>query len=111
MRKMLALSQMGPENRERNTQLDGTLQLPDGRQLPVTVTVDWSELEQAGIAAPDSLLLRAVEVFGKAQKALSWLNTANAEFNGNTPRATAQTQEGRTQVLGVLFDLEHGFPA
>jgi hypothetical protein len=102
---------MGPESHERNTQLDGTVQLPDGRQLPVTVTVDWSELEKAGISSPDSLLLRAVEVFGKAQKALSWLDTANPGFNGKTPRSVAQTEEGRARVLGVLFDLEHGFPA
>jgi hypothetical protein len=102
---------MGPESHERNTQLDGTLQLPDGRQLPVTVTVDWSELEHAGVPSPDSLLLRAVEVFGKAQKALSWLNTANSDFSGKTPRAMAQTEEGSARVLGVLFDLEHGFPA
>jgi hypothetical protein len=102
---------MGPESRERNTQLDGTVQLPDGRQLPVTVMVDWAELEQAGISAPDPLLLRAVEVFGKAQKTLSWLNTANADFHGKTPRLAAQTDEGKAQVLGVLFDLERGFPA
>ncbi len=92
-------------------QLDGTLRLPDGRQLPVIVTVDLSELEQAGISLPDSLLLRAVEVFGKAEKALSWLTTANAMFSGQTPRAAAQTEQGRSHVLGVLFDLEHGFPA
>jgi hypothetical protein len=102
---------MESESRERNTQLDGTAQLPDGRQLPVTVMVDWSELEQAGISSPDPLLLRAVEVFGKAQRALSWLNTANADFNGKTPRVAAQTDEGEAQVLGFLFDLEHCFPA
>jgi hypothetical protein len=102
---------MGPESHEKNTQLDGTVQLPDGRQLPVTVIVDWTELERAGISSPDPLLLRAVEVFGKAQKALSWLNTANADFNGKTPRVVAQTDEGNARVLGVLFDLEHGFPA
>jgi len=99
------------ESHERDTQLDGTVQLPDGRQLPVRVMVDWSELEQAGISSPHPLLLRTVEVFGKAQKAQSWLNTPNTDFNGKTPRATAQTEEGEAQVLGVLFDLEHGFPA
>ncbi len=102
---------METESHERNTPLDGTLQLPDGRQLPVTVMVDRTKLEQACISLPDPLLLRAVEVFGKAQKALSWLDTANAGFNGKTPRVAAQTDEGRAQVLGVLFDLEHGFPA
>lgn len=102
---------MEPESHAGNTQLDGTLQLPDGRQLPVTVTVDWSELEQAGVSAPDSLVLRAVEVFGKAQKALSWLDTASAEFSGKTPRMAAQAMEGRAQVLGVPYDLERGFPA
>jgi hypothetical protein len=53
--------------------------------------VDWTELEQAGISS-DPLLLRAVQVFGKTQKALSWLNAANADFNGKTPRAAAQTE-------------------
>ena len=57
------------------------------------------------------MLLRAVEVFGKAQKALSWLNTANIELSGKTLRVAAQTDEGKAKVLGVLFDLEHGFPA
>jgi len=95
----------------RETQLDGTVQLPDGRQLPITVTLNWSELEQAGVSEPDALLLRAVEVFGKAEKAVSWLNTANPTFNGQTPRVAAQTDEGRDCVLGVLYDLEYGFPA
>ncbi|MBV9081336.1 MAG: DUF2384 domain-containing protein [Acidobacteriaceae bacterium] len=85
--------------------------LPDGRELPVTVTIDWSELEQVGISCPDALLLRAVEVFGSAEKALSWLDTPLIMFSGQTPRRTAQTEEGRSRVLGVLFDLEHGFPA
>jgi len=61
--------------------------------------------------SPDPLLLRAVEVFGKAQKALNWLNTANADFDGKTPRMAAETEEGKAEVLGVLFDLEQGFPA
>jgi hypothetical protein len=101
---------MRPESQE-NKELDGTLQLPDGRRIPVTVTVDSKQLQELGISAPDSLLLRAVEVFGKTEKALSWLSTANPEFSGSAPRAMAQTEEGRTRVLGILFDLEHGFPA
>jgi uncharacterized protein (DUF2384 family) len=70
-----------------------------------------SELELAGTSSSDPLFLRAVEVFGKTQKALSWLDTASPTFGGNTPRSIAQTDEGKTRVLGVLFDLEHGFPA
>jgi hypothetical protein len=102
---------MGTESQGRTTQLDGTIQLPDGRRLPITVTVDWSELEEAGVSSPDPLLLRAVEVFGNVEKAVSWLNTPHLLFSGQTPRSAAQTEEGRTHVLGVLFDLEHGFPA
>jgi Protein of unknown function (DUF2384) len=102
---------MGAEHGAIHTQLDGTIQLPDGRQVPITVTVDWSELEKAGVVAPDALLLRAVEVFGKIDKALSWLNTPHPMFHSQTPRARAQTDEGRAAVLDVLFDLEHGFPA
>jgi uncharacterized protein (DUF2384 family) len=60
---------------------------------------------------PDSLLLRAVEVFGKADKAVSWLSTANPEFGGKSPREVASAQDGRLVVLEVLLDLEHGFPA
>jgi len=71
----------------------------------------WPILEQAGISLPDPLLLRAVEVFGKAKKALSWLNMPNADFSGKPLRIAAQTDEGKAQVLGVLLDLEHGFAA
>ena len=102
---------MASESHE-NKELEGVLQLPDGRRLPVTVTLDVKGLQELGEAAvPGPLLLRAVEVFGKTDKALSWLNTANAEFGGNTPRIAAQTTEGHARVLGVLLDLEYGFPA
>ncbi len=102
---------MEPENQVRNTQLDGTIQLPNGRQVPITVTVDWNVLDKASASAPDSLLLRAVEVFGKTDKAWSWLTTANPMLSNKTPQAAAQTEEGTAEVLGVLFDIEHGFPA
>ena len=102
---------MGAQHRDSRTQLGGTIQLPDGRQVPITVTVDWNELEKAGISSSDDLLLRAVEVFGKADKALSWLHTPHAMFHNQTPWATARTEEGKAAVLGTLFDLEHGFPS
>ncbi|MBV9308822.1 MAG: DUF2384 domain-containing protein, partial [Acidobacteriaceae bacterium] len=95
---------MGAEHGTVPTQLDGTIQLPDGRRLPVTVTVDWSELQKVDVPVPDTLLLRAVEVFGRADKALSWLHTPHPLFQNQTPQALAQTEEGREQVLGVLFD-------
>jgi uncharacterized protein (DUF2384 family) len=60
---------------------------------------------------PDPLLLRAVEVFGKVDKALSWLSTPNPAFGGKSPREAAGTEDGRQAVLDVLIDLEHGFPA
>jgi uncharacterized protein (DUF2384 family) len=59
----------------------------------------------------DSLLLRAVEVFGKADKAVSWLSTVNPAFGGKSPREAASTEDGRRVVLEVLLDLEYGFPA
>ena len=102
---------MGAQHGAVPTQLDGTMKLPDGRQVPITVTVDWSDLEKASLPVPDVLLLRAVEVFGKAEKALSWLNTPHPMFHQQSPRVLAQTEEGRATVLGILFDLEHGFPA
>ena len=60
---------------------------------------------------PDSLLLRAVEVFGEVDKAVGWLGTANPEFGGTSPSEAARTEDGRRSVLEVLVDLEHGFPA
>jgi len=60
---------------------------------------------------PDSLLLRAVEVFGEADKAVGWLGTANPAFGGKSPSEAARTEDGRRSVLEVLLDLEHGFPA
>ncbi len=108
----------------RNTQLDATIQFPDGRRVPVVVTIDLHVLDgvtgkemysfESNFAAndnPDSLLLRAVEVFGKVDKAASWLSTANPAFGGKAPREAASTEDGRRAVLDVLLDLEHGFPA
>lgn len=94
----------------KNTELDGTMQLPDGRTIPVVVSLDLGEIAGA-VHTSDPLLIRAVEVFGKAEKALSWLNSPNPSFGNQTPRDLGQTAEGREHVLGVLFDMEHGFPA
>ncbi|HEX4770818.1 MAG TPA: MbcA/ParS/Xre antitoxin family protein [Bryobacteraceae bacterium] len=95
-----------------NTQLNGTVRLPDGPRASCTVNIDWRRLEEAGlVSASDSSLLRAIEVFGKTEKALDWLNAGNPLFSGKTPRAMADSDDGKKQVLGVLFDLEHGFPA
>jgi hypothetical protein len=78
-----------------NTQLDGTIQLPNGRTIPVVISVDLALVEHAGVEVPEPLLLRAVEVFGKTDKALGWLNSANYELGGRTPREVASTAEGR----------------
>jgi hypothetical protein len=94
-----------------NTQLDGTIQLPNGRTIPVVISIDLAQVENAVPEAADPLLLRAVEVFGKTEKALGWLNSANHELGGRTPREVAGTAEGRDKVLGILVGLEYGFPA
>ena len=102
---------MRPQGESKETQLDGIIRLPDGRKVPVVVTIDAHEFDRAGIANPEPLLLRAVEVFGKTEKALSWLNSPNPMFEDKTPYEAAQTDDGRSKVLDVLFDLEQGFPA
>ena len=94
-----------------STKLDGTLQLPDGRQIPVVVSVNLEDLHLEHGTAFNSLLLRAVEVFGKTEKALSWLSTPNPLFDNQTPQESALTEKGRTAVLNTLLDLEYGFPA
>ena len=94
-----------------NTQIDGTLRLPDGRTIPVVVSLDLAQVESKPVDAQDRLMLRAVEVFGKADKATSWLSTANAELGDQSPRELARTAAGLDRVLGILLDLEYGFPA
>ena len=95
-----------------NTQLDGTIQLPNGRTIPVVISLDLAQVEQpAAAGAPDPLLLRAVEVFGRTDKALGWLNSPNHELGGRTPREVAGSTQGRDQILGIFASLEHGFPA
>ena len=94
-----------------NTRLDGTIQLPDGRTIPVVISLDLAQIEHTGVEAPDALLLRAAEVFGRTDKALGWLNSASHELGGRTPREVASTTEGRDQIFGILIGLEHGFAA
>lgn len=93
-----------------SAKLDGTLQLPDGRQIPVVVSVNLEDLHLEHDRAFDSLLLRAVEVFGKTEKALSWLTTPNPLFENQTPREAALSEKGHVAVLNALLDLEYGFP-
>jgi len=77
----------------------------------VVVSLDLAEVEAHADAGYDSLLLRAVEVFGKVDKARSWLNSPSRELGGKTPRDYAHTQDGRDRVLNILLDPEYGFPA
>jgi len=95
----------------KETQVGGTIRLPDGRSIPILVSLDLASLDRIDAQSSDDLLIRAVEVFGKAEKAVSWLNTANPNFSNRSPREVAQTAEGREQIEGVLLDLEYGFPA
>jgi len=43
----------------QNTQLDGTIQLPDGRTIPVVVSLDLAQVERSGAENADPLLIRA----------------------------------------------------
>lgn len=93
-----------------NTQLEGTIHLPDGRLLPVMLSLDLTAL-QTPDSTDSALFGRAVEVFGSIEKAGHWLDSPSVELENQTPRRAAQSEEGRLRVLEILTDLEYGFPA
>ena len=88
--------------------LDATLQLPDGKQIPVVVELDAALLESSladtGLA---DVVARAVEVLGKP-RALAWLRTPLAGLDGKTPLAVMADADGRQQVEEILGRIEHG---
>src|ERR1017187_6506784 len=67
-------------------QLDATPQLPDGKQIPVVVELDATQLETSladtGLA---DVVARAVEVLGSRPRALAWLRTPVGGLDGKTP--------------------------
>jgi putative toxin-antitoxin system antitoxin component (TIGR02293 family) len=90
-------------------QLDATLQLPDGKRIPVVVELDAAQLESSladtGFA---DLVARAVEVLGSRPQALAWLRTPLTGLNGLTPLQAMAGAEGRQEVEDVLGRIEHG---
>jgi putative toxin-antitoxin system antitoxin component (TIGR02293 family) len=90
-------------------QLDATLQLPDGKQIPVVVELDATQLETSladtGLA---DVVARAVEVLGSRPKALAWLRTPVGGLDGQTPLEAMAAPEGRRQVEDILGRIEHG---
>jgi putative toxin-antitoxin system antitoxin component (TIGR02293 family) len=90
-------------------QLDATLQLPDGKQIPVVVELDAAQLETSladtGLA---DVVARAVEVLGSRPRALAWLRTPVAGLDGQTPLAAMAAADGRQRVEDILGRIEHG---
>ena len=90
-------------------QLDATLQLPDGKQIPVVMELDATQLESSladtGLA---DVVARAVEVLGSKPRALAWLRTPLGGLGGGTPLAAMAVAEGRQQVEDILGRIEHG---
>ena len=90
-------------------QLDATLHLPDGKQIPVVVELDATQLENSladtGLA---DVVARAVEVLGSRPRALAWLRTPVGGLDGKTPLEVMAAAEGRQQVEDILGRVEHG---
>src|ERR1017187_9125445 len=67
-------------------QLDATLQLPDGKQIPVVVELDATQLETSladtGLA---DVVARAVEVLGSRRGALACLRPPGADWTAKLP--------------------------
>lgn len=56
------------------------------------------------------LVARAIEVFGTAERAVQWLETANPKLGGIAPLVAYQTA-GPRPVEEELLAIEHGIPA
>ena len=69
-------------------QIDATLQLPDGKQIPVVA--------------------RAIEVLGSKARTIAWLRTPLTGLNGRTPLQAIANAEGRQEVDDILGRIEHG---
>jgi putative toxin-antitoxin system antitoxin component (TIGR02293 family) len=90
-------------------QLDATLQLPDGKQIPVVVEFDATQLESSlADTSLANLVARAVEVLGSRPRALAWLRTPLAGLAGRTPLEVMADAEDRQQVEDILGRIEHG---
>lgn len=50
---------------------------------------------------------KAVEAFGKEERAMAWLNEPNAAFSGRTPLAHARSELGRRHIEIVIDRIDH----
>ena len=90
-------------------QLDGTIEMPDGRRLPVLVEVDPRHLEpQSGTEDLAWLTARATEALGDRSRALAWLHTPLPSLDGRTPLRAMDSPEGRMEVADILGRVESG---
>ncbi len=93
-------------------QLDGTLQLPDGKQIAVVLEVDRAQLEnsfaQTGSA---DVIARAIEVLGCKEKAFAWLRSPVPGLDEKRPLDIIDTAEGRRRVEDILGALVQKRPA
>lgn len=90
-------------------QLDGTLRLPDGKQIAVVLEIDAAQLE-ARFADKEAaeVVARAIEVLGNKEKALAWLRSPVAGLDNERPLDLIATANGRQDVENILGRIEHG---
>lgn len=56
----------------------------------------------------EAVLAHALDTFGNAEIAESWLDTPNAALRNQTPRMLVNTAEGAKQVEEVLTRIDYG---
>ncbi len=90
-------------------QLDGTLQLPDGKQIAVVLEIDRTQLDDSCFeAGAADVIARAIEVLGTKSKALRWLRSPVPGLDNHRPLDVIDTTEGRQQVENILGRIESG---
>jgi putative toxin-antitoxin system antitoxin component (TIGR02293 family) len=92
-------------------QLDGTLQLPDGKEIAVVLEVDAAQLEtslDSSAVGSAEVIARAIEVLGSKEKALAWLRSPVPGLRNQRPLDIMNSAEGRRDVEDILGRIEHG---
>jgi putative toxin-antitoxin system antitoxin component (TIGR02293 family) len=90
-------------------QLDGTLQLPDGKLIAVVFEVDTAQFGTSfAIAGFADVIARAIEVLGSKERALAWLRSPVPGLGDKRPLDVIDTAEGRREVEDILGRIEHG---
>jgi len=78
------------------------------RKLKISGGTALKSQAKADAAGIERILVRATEVIGSRQKAMTWLGTPVRGLGFATPISLLGTEVGKEQVADILGQMEHG---